>query len=264
MPLQVRLKSTAWRARSRAGVQKPSGRGQGLLRPADETVIAMSRPSHILVLLLAASLGTAAPALAAGGSGGAQAVEETASSVASPSSTGGQAIEPTQSGGAVASAAGATPAPVVVPGAELVPIAAPAEGPIMGAAVPHGPLIAATARRYGISASLLTALVWQESGFRERARSKAGARGLTQLMPATARELGVRRIYDPAQNVDGGARYLRAQLVRFGRADLALAAYNAGPGAVVKHRGIPPFRETRQYVAKVLAYEAHLRASGVR
>jgi soluble lytic murein transglycosylase-like protein len=138
-------------------------------------------------------------------------------------------------------------------------------GPILAADVPHGPLIAVTARRYGLPVALFTALVWQESGFNERARSKAGARGLTQLMPGTARELGVRRVYDPVQNLDGGARYLRAQLLRFaGSKGLALAAYNAGPASVVKHKGIPPFAETRRYVASILALEARLTLAGVR
>jgi soluble lytic murein transglycosylase-like protein len=130
--------------------------------------------------------------------------------------------------------------------------------------VPYGPLIAVTARRYGIPVALLTGLVWQESGFNARARSRAGARGLTQLMPATARQLGVRSIYDPVQNLDAGARYLRAQLLRFADKRLALAAYNAGPGAVVRHRGIPPYAETRKYVARVLAFEAQLTLAGVR
>ena len=143
--------------------------------------------------------------------------------------------------------------------------AAPAPtGPIIAADVPHGPLIAVTARRYGLPVALFTALVWQESGFNERARSKAGARGLTQLMPGTARELGVRRVYDPAQNLDGGARYLRAQLVRFRNKRFALAAYNAGPGAVAKHRGIPPYAETRRYVRNILALEQRLVAAGVK
>jgi soluble lytic murein transglycosylase-like protein len=137
-------------------------------------------------------------------------------------------------------------------------------GPIMAADVPHGPLIAVTARRWGIPVPLFTALVWQESGFNERARSRAGARGLTQLMPGTARQLGVKRIYDPAQNLDGGARYLRAQLIRFADKRLALAAYNAGPGAVTKHKGVPPYAETRKYVRNVLAIEQRLIAAGVR
>jgi soluble lytic murein transglycosylase-like protein len=144
------------------------------------------------------------------------------------------------------------------------PTQAPAAGPIVAADVPYGPLIATTARRYGIPASLLTALVWQESGFNPRARSRAGARGLTQLMPATARELGVRHVYDPAENVDGGARYLAAQILRFGTADLALAAYNAGAQKVLRHKGVPPYAETRRYVRNVLAIEAHLRAAGLR
>ena len=130
--------------------------------------------------------------------------------------------------------------------------------------VPYGKLIASTARRHGVSVSLFTALVWQESGFNARARSHSGARGLTQLMPATARQLGVRRVYDPVQNLQGGATYLRLQLLRFRSVPLALAAYNAGPGAVTKHRGIPPYAETRNYVRRVMAIEAQLRAAGVR
>ena len=145
----------------------------------------------------------------------------------------------------------------------LAPVPARA-ATIIAADVPHGPLIAVTAHRYGISASLFTAVVWQESGFNPRARSRSGARGLTQLMPATARQMSVRRVYDPLENLQGGAIYLRLQLLRFRSVPLALAAYNAGPGAVVKHRGIPPFAETRDYVRRVMAIEAHLRAAGVR
>ena len=226
-------------------------------------------PRLRLLCPLLAALACAAPAHAATGSGGAVAAGEpsapTATGGATPAASAPSPVAATAaSGGASPDAPAPAPAPAPLAGLPTdVPIAA-ATGPIIAADVPHGPLIAVTARRHGISASLLTALVWQESGFRPRARSSAGARGLTQLMPATARELGVRRSYDPAQNVDGGARYLRAQLVRFGSAALALAAYNAGPGAVVKHRGIPPFRETRQYVRNVLTIEARLRAAGVR
>ena len=135
---------------------------------------------------------------------------------------------------------------------------------IRAAKVPYGALIAATARRNGVSVALFTALVWQESGFRATARSPVGARGLTQLMPATARSLGVRKVYDPAQNLAGGARYLRAQLIRFRSKRLALAAYNAGPGAVARFKGVPPYAETRNYVTRILALEARLRRAGVR
>lgn len=106
--------------------------------------------------------------------------------------------------------------------------------------------------RYGLGADLLRAVVRQESGFNPRAVSPAGAMGLMQLMPDTARALGVADPFDPAQNVDGGARYLRQQLERFGSLPLALAAYNAGPGAVERHGGVPPFRETESYVDSIL------------
>ena len=144
------------------------------------------------------------------------------------------------------------------------PAAKRAAAPIVAADVPYGPLIAVTARRHGVPVALFTALVWQESGFNPAARSPAGARGLTQLMPATARSMGVRRIDDAVQNLAGGARYLRIQLLRFRRPGLALAAYNAGPGAVVEHGGVPPYDETQNYVVRVLAIAEALRRAGVR
>ncbi|MEM6759223.1 MAG: lytic transglycosylase domain-containing protein [Pseudomonadota bacterium] len=103
------------------------------------------------------------------------------------------------------------------------------------------------ARRNGVPEDLFLRLVQQESGWNPKARSIKGAYGLAQLMPATARYLGVDR-KDPVENLDGGARYLKEQYNEFGSWRLALAAYNAGPGAVKKHNGVPPYRETRDYV----------------
>ena len=106
--------------------------------------------------------------------------------------------------------------------------------------------------RYSLSPALIEALVWQESRWRHNAVSHKGARGLTQLMPSTARELGVDPD-DPHANLEGGARYLRAQLDRFeGNLQLALAAYNAGPNRVERVGGIPAIRETRHYVASII------------
>jgi soluble lytic murein transglycosylase-like protein len=108
------------------------------------------------------------------------------------------------------------------------------------------------AARFDLSPSLLEALVWQESRWREDARSPVGAQGLAQLMPGTARYLGVDP-RDPFQNLEGGARYLREQLDRFdGDLEKALAAYNAGPGRVERANGIPNIRETKQYVAAIM------------
>jgi cell wall-associated NlpC family hydrolase len=115
---------------------------------------------------------------------------------------------------------------------------------------PYAAAIVTAANHNGIDPKLLAALVWQESNFSARAVSAAGARGLVQLMPATARGLGVDPM-NPAQALDGGARYLKEQLQTFGRADLALAAYNAGPSAVRKYGGVPPYRETQSYVARI-------------
>jgi soluble lytic murein transglycosylase-like protein len=110
--------------------------------------------------------------------------------------------------------------------------------------IPHA---RAAARKYGIPEDLFLRLVQQESGWNPRARSHKGATGLAQLMPGTAAKLGVNP-HDPVENLQGGARYLRMMYNQFGNWNLALAAYNAGPGAVQKYGGVPPYRETRNYV----------------
>ena len=115
---------------------------------------------------------------------------------------------------------------------------------------PYLDLARTAALRHGVPADLFLRLVQQESGWNPQAVSHKGAIGLAQLMPGTARDLGVDP-RDPAANLDGGARYLRMQHQAFGSWPLALAAYNAGPGAVARHGGIPPFLETQSYVVAV-------------
>lgn len=121
-------------------------------------------------------------------------------------------------------------------------------------------LINDAAQRNGVDPALLKGLIRQESNFNPNARSGAGAVGLTQLMPSTAAGLGVGDPTDPAQAIEGGARYLKQQLDRFGGdPGKALAAYNAGPGAVQRFGGVPPYAETQDYVQKVLGYAAQYR-----
>jgi soluble lytic murein transglycosylase-like protein len=116
------------------------------------------------------------------------------------------------------------------------------------------------AREQGIEESLFEALVFIESGFNPRAVSRAGAQGLTQLMPNTAQSLGVVNPFDPIDNLRGGAKYLSQMIKQFGDVRLALAAYNAGPGRVARYGGIPPFAETQGYVENVLRRAALLEA----
>jgi len=120
---------------------------------------------------------------------------------------------------------------------------------------PYAELIAAASQAHGVDPMLVKALIQVESGYRPKARSPKGAVGLMQIMPATAREYKVRNPFDPKANIEAGVRHLRSLLERFGRerTELALAAYNAGPGAVERFNGVPPYRETRNYVARILA-----------
>jgi soluble lytic murein transglycosylase-like protein len=140
---------------------------------------------------------------------------------------------------------------------------APAGTSALPAGTPYAAEITAAATRNGVDPALLAALVKQESGFNPNAGSPAGAQGLTQLMPATAASLGVTDSHDPAQALEGGAKYLRQQLDRFG-GDVAraLAAYNAGPGAVERFGGVPPYAETQNYVRSVQAFAAEFRSGG--
>lgn len=154
----------------------------------------------------------------------------------------------------------------VAPAAANPSVAAAAGGPysaVASTASAYAPLIERAAARYGLEPSLLSGLIQQESGFDPSARSAAGALGLTQLMPSTAASLGVTEPLDPAQSIEGGARYLSQLLAQFGgNAVDALAAYNAGPSAVRQYGGVPPYPETQQYITKVLGYAASFRQRG--
>lgn len=123
------------------------------------------------------------------------------------------------------------------------------------------PLIGQAASANGLDPALVAAVTRAESGFRVDAGSPAGAQGLMQLMPSTAAGLGVTDIHDAAQNLGAGSRYLKQQIERFGDLRLALAAYNAGPGAVSRYGGVPPYAETQAYVDKVLGYYQQYRGT---
>ncbi|HTA98426.1 MAG TPA: lytic transglycosylase domain-containing protein [Solirubrobacteraceae bacterium] len=124
-----------------------------------------------------------------------------------------------------------------------------------GAGGEYDSMIEQAAERYGVDPAVLHGLIQQESGFDPGAQSSAGASGLTQLMPGTASSMGVANPLNPTESIEGGARYLSQLMSQFGgNTEDALAAYNAGPGAVQQYGGIPPYAETQSYVSKVLGY----------
>jgi soluble lytic murein transglycosylase-like protein len=130
-----------------------------------------------------------------------------------------------------------------------------ASSPLSSGSSPYDALIEQAAQRNGVDPAILHGLIQQESGFDPNSRSGAGASGLTQLMPGTASSLGVANPLNPAESIEGGARYLSQMMAKFGgNTSDALAAYNAGPGAVSRYGGVPPYAETQSYVTKVLGY----------
>ena len=149
------------------------------------------------------------------------------------------------------------PTPTPTPNTTFADTLSQAQGAIAsslpGGAAPYQADIDAAARENGLDPALLAAVIEQESGFNANATSAAGAQGLMQLMPSTAASLGVTNPYDPSQSISAGARYLRNDLDHVGGdISLALAAYNAGLGAVQRYGGIPPYAETQNYVQQIL------------
>jgi soluble lytic murein transglycosylase-like protein len=192
--------------------------------------------------------------VAAGGlpaSAGTSAAQGSSSDIASP-------LQAQSASGDFASALQAATTADVASASGAAGTYAPVAQGLSGAAEAGGEyesLIDQAAARYGLDPAVLHGLIEQESGFDPSATSSAGASGLTQLMPGTASSLGVADPLDPAESIEGGARYLSGLMSQFGgNTEDALAAYNAGPGAVEQYGGIPPYAETQSYVSKVLSY----------
>ena len=146
------------------------------------------------------------------------------------------------------------PAPAVTQQAAPVAPADAAQALAALDSTPYGEIIASMSQAHGVNPMLVRALIQVESGYQPKARSNKGAMGLMQLMPSTAKEYNVRNPYEPKANIEAGIKHLKSLIDRFGGGvELALAAYNAGEGAVKKFNGVPPYRETRDYVSRILS-----------
>lgn len=190
----------------------------------------------------------------------------TGASGAAASALAGTASPASAPGQASTSFAAALQAATTADAAPAAPVGAQSTANLggTGSTSQYDPLIEQAAARYGIDPAVLHGLIQQESGFNPEAQSDAGAAGLTQLMPGTASSLGVANPLNPSESIEGGARYLSQMMSRFGgNTEDALAAYNAGPGAVQQYGGVPPYAETQSYVQKVLGYaDAYRQARG--
>ena len=187
-------------------------------------------------------------------------LQQLVSAAAAPGGNGGQDFASQLTAATTAALPAASVATTAA--APAVTMAAPSTPSALPPGVPYGAEITAAAQRNGVDPALLAGLVRQESNFDPTAGYPAGARGLTQLMPGTAAALGVTDVTDPQQSLEGGAKYLKQQLDAFG-GDItkALAAYNAGPGAVQRYGGVPPYAETQSYVQRVQAFAAAYRGT---
>jgi soluble lytic murein transglycosylase-like protein len=212
----------------------------------------MSRVSQLQAMLAGTTPSAPTPATGTDASSFSSALANATTSAALSDGTAATAADPTTLA-SLASPIGSLPAATT---------SAAATGGALPASVPYAAQITAAARANGLDPALLAGLIKQESGFNPNAGSGAGARGLTQLMPATAAALGVTDVLDPQQSIEGGAKYLKRQLDAFGGdVTKALAAYNAGPGAVRRFGGVPPYAETQNYVRAVQANAAAFRSS---
>jgi soluble lytic murein transglycosylase-like protein len=212
----------------------------------------MSRVSQLQAMLAGTTPSAPTPATGTDASSFSSALANATTSAALSDGTAATAADPTTLA-SLASPIGSLPAATT---------SAAATGGALPASVPYAAQITAAAKANGLDPALLAGLIKQESGFNPNAGSGAGARGLTQLMPATAAALGVTDVLDPQQSIEGGAKYLKRQLDAFGGdVTKALAAYNAGPGAVRRFGGVPPYAETQNYVRAVQANAAAFRSS---
>ena len=237
----------------------PAAAAQRIQQLQDLIARVETGPAGFAAALQAAQAGTTPAGAAQTAEAQSQAVQTTAAQTL----PGG--VYPAAAGaGVIPAATGAVAIPTANTVSTTTPVAytpastpAPGSSPSGATGSEYDALIEQAAARNGVDSAVLHGLIQQESGFDPNSASSAGALGLTQLMPGTASSLGVTNPLDPAQSIEGGARYLGEMLRQFGgNTEDALAAYNAGPGAVQRYGGVPPYTETQQYVTKVLGYAA--------